>query len=70
MKNRGVTGPKVSHVLSSSAFCEKEQSGRERERERERASERGGGRAWGHETEGKKKKGTERNKGARGEPAV
>jgi len=36
MKNRGDTGPKVSHVLSSSAFCEKEQSGREREREREK----------------------------------
>jgi len=67
MKNRGAAGPKVSHVLSSSAFCEKEQSERERERERERAWK------WesvGLRDGGKEKKGTERNKGARGEPTV
>lgn len=47
MKNRGVVGLKVSHVLSSSAFCEKEQSGREYER---------GGGSVGSRWGGKKKK--------------
>lgn len=49
MKNRGAAGPKVSHVLSSSDFCEKEQSGRE-------SASVEVGEPWGHETEGKKKK--------------
>lgn len=58
MKNRDVVGLKVSHVLSFSAFCEKEQNGR--------GYERGGGSVgsrWGE-----RKKGAEREKRETKEP--
>lgn len=58
--------PKVSHVLSSSTFCEKEQSGREYGARRWEP--------WGHERVGKEKKRSRardaRDKGTREEPAA